>query len=152
MKKNATQLLRLRMVEIEEVHPEEREREEEKKANDRGGNGVRDGFRAGTTGTSASAEDEEKEIIALATHLKSNGNEKFATSAFGEALKLYDDGVEVLTREGENDDIDDSDKSDEDDGDVDETAATDEEITSVATNISRLLSLQIHKTDVVVVL
>ena len=108
------------MVEIEEVPSEEREREEEKKANDRGGNGVRDGFRAGTTGTSASAEDEEKEIIALATNLKSNGTEKFATSAFGEALKLYDDGVEVLSREGENDDIDDSDKSDEDDGDVDE--------------------------------
>jgi tetratricopeptide (TPR) repeat protein len=60
----------------------------------------------------------------LATHLKSNGNEKFATSAFGEALKLYDDGVEVLSREGENDDIDDSDKSDEDDGDVDETTTT----------------------------
>ena len=114
----------IKMVEIEEVTPEEQEREEEKKANDRGGNGVRDGFRAGTTGTSASAEDEEKEIIALATHLKSNGNEKFATSAFGEALKLYDDGVEVLSREGENDDIDDSDKSDEDDGDVDETMTT----------------------------
>ena len=73
---------RLRMVEIEEVHPSEREREEEKKANDRGGNGGDDGFRAGTTGTSESA-DEEKEIIALATNLKSNGNEKFATSAFG---------------------------------------------------------------------
>ena len=115
----------IKMVEIEEVTPEEQEREEEKKANDRGGNGVRDGFRAGTTGASASsAEDEEKEIIALATHLKSNGNEKFATSAFGEALKLYDDGVEVLSREGENDDIDDSDKSDEDDGDVDETTTT----------------------------
>jgi tetratricopeptide (TPR) repeat protein len=118
--KCSTQILLLRMVEIEEVHPEERAREEEKKANDRGGNGGDDGFRAGTTGTRESAEDEEKEIIALATTLKSNGNEKFATSAFGEALKLYDDGVEVLSREGENDDIDDSDKSDEDDGDVDE--------------------------------
>ena len=84
----------IKMVEIEEVTPEEQEREEEKKANDRGGNGGDDGFRAGTTGTSESA-DEEKEIIALATNLKSNGNEKFATSAFEEALKLYDDGVEV---------------------------------------------------------
>ena len=113
----------IKMVEIEEVTPEEQEREEEKKANDRGGNGGDDGFRAGTTGTSESA-DEEKEIIALATNLKSNGNEKFATSAFEEALKLYDDGVEVLSREGENDDIDDSDKSDEDDGDVDEATTT----------------------------
>lgn len=118
--KCSTQILHNKMVEIEEVHPEERAREEEKKANDRGGNGGDDGFRARTTGTRESAEDEEKEIIALATTLKSNGNEKFATSAFGEALKLYDDGVEVLSREGENDDIDDSDKSDEDDGDVDE--------------------------------
>ena len=122
--KCSTQILLLRMVEIEEVHPEERAREEEKKANDRGGNGGDDGFRARTTGTRESAEDEEKEIIALATTLKSNGNEKFATSAFGEALKLYDDGVEVLSKEGECDDIDDSDKSDEDDGDVDETTTT----------------------------
>ena len=109
------------MVEIEEVHPEEQEQEEEKKVNDRGGNGGDDGFRAAAAGTSESA-DEEKEI-ALATTLKSNGNEKFATSAFGEALKLYDDGVEVLSREGENDDIDDSD-GDEDDGDVDEATTT----------------------------
>jgi tetratricopeptide (TPR) repeat protein len=122
--KCSTQILLLRMVEIEEVHPEERAREEEKKANDRGGNGGDDGFRARTTGTRESAEDEEKEIIALATRLKSNGNEKFATSAFGEALKLYDDGVEVLSKEGECDDIDDSDESDEDDGDVDETTTT----------------------------
>ena len=122
--KCSTQILLLRMVEIEEVHPEERAREEEKKANDRGGNGGDDGFRARTTGTRESAEDEEKEIIALATRLKSNGNEKFATSAFGEALKLYDDGVEVLSGEGECDDIDDSDESDEDDGDVDETTTT----------------------------
>ena len=119
------------MVEIEEV-----QNSEEKKAlNDHregGDDGVRDdGFRAagrktGTTSASLAEEydEEEKEIIALATRLKSNGNEKFATSAFEEALKLYDDGVEVLSREGENDDIDDSDKSDEDDGDVDEATTT----------------------------
>lgn len=119
------------MVEIEEV-----QNSEEKKAlNDHregGDDGVRDdGFRAagrktGTTSASLAEEydEEEKEIIALATRLKSNGNEKFATSAFGEALKLYDDGVEVLSGEGECDDIDDSDESDEDDGDVDETTTT----------------------------
>jgi len=121
-----------KMVEIEEVPPDEREREEEKKVNDRGGgNGGDGGFRAFAAGTTTSAfaeDEEEKEIIALATNLKSDGNEKFATSAFGEALKLYDDGVEVLRGEGkeeeeENDDVDDSD-GDEDDGDVDEATTT----------------------------
>jgi tetratricopeptide (TPR) repeat protein len=59
------------MVEIEEMPREEEEEEEET--------------------------EEERNAHAKASNLKANGNEKFASMSFEEALRLYDDGVAELS-------------------------------------------------------
>jgi tetratricopeptide (TPR) repeat protein len=61
------------MVEIEEMPREEEEEEEE------------------------TENEEERDARTKASDLKANGNEKFASMAFEEALRLYDDGVAELS-------------------------------------------------------
>jgi len=63
------------MVEIEEM-PREEEKEEEEKETEN---------------------EEERNAHAKASNLKANGNEKFASMSFEEALRLYDDGVAELS-------------------------------------------------------
>ena len=65
------------MVEIEEMPREEEEEEEEEEKE--------------------TENEEERNAHAKASNLKANGNEKFASMSFEEALRLYDDGVAELS-------------------------------------------------------